>query len=151
MQCLRHFLSNSGKDPAVPFVKIVVAMFSEHIAKRSFPTLEFAPIQIKGGAGEMGEVANEVALEKAWLVYSNICKIGQEFTASKSKSKETVGDIIKKNPKIGELLPLPDDLKRLTQGGKLMTVEEFLKNHSENVDLVLEGDMIWPAEEGIVY
>lgn len=59
--------------------------------------------------------------------------------------------MIRKNPKIGELLPLPDDLKRLTQGGKLMTIEEFLKSQSEYVDLILEGDLVWPAEEGLTY
>eukprot|EP01022_Parablepharisma_sp_SALTPOND_P019359 TRINITY_DN3290_c0_g1_i1.p2 TRINITY_DN3290_c0_g1~~TRINITY_DN3290_c0_g1_i1.p2 ORF type:complete len:100 (-),score=3.11 TRINITY_DN3290_c0_g1_i1:95-394(-) len=67
------------------------------------------------------------------------------------QSKETIGDVLKKNPKIGELLPLPDELKRLSQSKRLMGLDEFIKSQTENVDLLLEGDLIWPAEEGITY
>lgn len=88
MQCLKYFVKNSGKTAT--FVRIVVAMFTEHIAHRAFPTLELAPMQIKGAVSEPGDVTNDVSLEKAWLVYSNICKIGQEFTASKSKVRYEV-------------------------------------------------------------
>jgi len=84
MECLQYFLKNS-KAAGTPFNRTSVSMFTEHIAKRSFPTLEFAQMQIKGGAGEVPEAPNELLMEKAWLIYSNLCKIGQEFTASKSK------------------------------------------------------------------
>jgi len=46
---------------------------------------------------------------------------------------------------------LPEDLKRLAQTTKLSGLQEFIKSQSENVDLLLEGDQIWPAEEGITY
>jgi len=62
-----------------------------------------------------------------------------------------VGDVLRKNPKIGELLPLPDDIKRLAQTNKMMGVEEFIKHQTENVDLMLEGDLIWPVEDGLTY
>ena len=60
-------------------------MFSEQIAKRYFPNLEFAQMQIRGGVGDITEVSNDVALEKAWLVYNNLCQIGAEFTEFKIK------------------------------------------------------------------
>lgn len=63
----------------------------------------------------------------------------------------TVNDLLRKNQKIGELLPLPEDMKRLAQSNKLMALNEFIKSQVENVDLLLEGDLIWPAEEGIAF
>jgi len=63
----------------------------------------------------------------------------------------TINDLLKKNLKIGELLPLPEDLKKLVQSTKLMSFNEFIKSQTENIDLLLEGDLIWPAEEGIAF
>ncbi len=86
MECLQFFAAQT-KTPTSPFVKVVVTMFTEQISKRCFPTLEFSPIQVRGDAEEIADTPNDVILDKAWLVYSNICKIGQEFTATKSKAR----------------------------------------------------------------
>ena len=78
MHCLLYFDKSTQKH-SFTFNKIGVAIFSEQIAKRAFPNLEFAQMQIRGGVGDIAEVSNDVALEKAWLIYSNLCYIGAEF------------------------------------------------------------------------
>jgi len=84
MECL-SFFGKYSEQKDLPFSKVVVAMFSEQIAKRAFTTFEFGQMPVKGSPGDVPDTPNDILLEKAWTVYNNICKFGYEFTATKSK------------------------------------------------------------------
>lgn len=60
-------------------------MFTESIARRSFPSLEFTQLQIKGSMTEIPETPNDVILEKSWWLYYNLCQVGYELTNAKTK------------------------------------------------------------------
>jgi len=79
------FLAKYSEPPEALFLKATVSMFTESIAKRSFPSMEFGQMQIKGVTGELTEATNDLILEKSWLVYNNLCKIGSELTIAKKK------------------------------------------------------------------
>ena len=54
----------------------------------------------------------------------------------------TINDLLRTSQKVSELMPLPDDIKRLSQTNKLSSLEDFTRDQTENADMILEGDLI---------
>lgn len=84
MSCLEFFEKQVKQQESI-YLRATVSLFAESLAKRSFPSMEFGQMQIKGGTGDLAEATNDLILDKAWLVYSNLCKIGTELTIAKMK------------------------------------------------------------------
>jgi len=133
------------------YANISVLAVTEENPSRIFPewAARTIPISSSGGAAE-DEESTTPDFEESWRLYEKMLEVSKRVSSTMGGSSNPNALTQALKSQAIDILPNPDELAHFTTP-KFPTIDEYLEMYDGQMEVVLEGELVWPIGAPLTY